>query len=287
MSSNQSTVISTEDRDQLLKNLVIPPRPSVLDTLMAMRNDPSINLQKVGKVIASDVALSAAVLKAANSPLVHRGRRTSSVSQAINLLGIKNVVNLVSGLVLRTRLTDDAPASIEQFWERAMLIAMISSALCQRLDHAPEDSASFALFHSCGIALMLMRYPSYERTLELIEMASDDRITRVENELHGTSHDIVGYLVGRAWNMDEAFCQTILLQFDPGIFNPEVELPISADARLCIAITRAATNVWRTLTPGNVDAGWPAIGEAVLTMIGLDAAEFEDWREGMHQRLVE
>lgn len=281
-----NATIQAEERDQLLKNLVIPPRPAVLDSLMALRNSEDLNLQKIGNVIATDVALSAAILKAANSPAVQPGRRISSVSQAINLLGVKNVVSLVSGLVLRSRLTGETPPSIEQFWERAMMITMISTALCEHIGSTPEECPSFALFHSCGIALMLMRYPNYERTLQLIEMADDARIAKIENELHGTSHEVVGYLVGRAWNMPENFCQAILLQHDPAVFNPAIDLPITPEERLTIAITRAATHVWRTLTPGNVDAGWATLCKQVLETIGIDPLEFEDWCDHMHERLT-
>jgi HD-like signal output (HDOD) protein len=286
MASTMNDTISAEERDQLLKNLVIPPRPSVLDSLMALRNDPDINLQKVGKVISADIALSAAILKAANSPVVRRGKRISSVSQAMNLLGLKNVISLISGLVLRSRLTDSAPPSIEIFWERAMQIAMINNALCEHLGNTPEDSSSYALFHGCGIALMLMRFSNFERTLQLIDMATDSRIPRVEQELHGSSHDVVGYLVGRAWNMPEPFCRAILLQYDPHVFDPEIELPIGQDERMMIALTRAATNVWLTQIPGNADAGWPELGESVLKMIGIDPVDFEDWRDHMHQCLA-
>jgi HD-like signal output (HDOD) protein len=281
------TIISKAEREKLLKNLIIPPRPVVLDSLLALRDDPDINLQKIGAVLETDMALSVAVLKAANSPLVTRTRAIASVQQAISLLGSKNVINLISGLVVRTHLTGSAPPSIEIYWERAMMVAQICKALCDQIGRTPDDCASYALFHSCGIALMLMRYKNYERTLQLIEMASDERVTRIEQELHGTSHDIVGYLVGKAWNMPEHFCQCILRQFDPAVFDPATEMEIDHDGRLSIAITRAATNVARTLMPGNTDPGWDERQEQVLRMLGIGADEFEDWRDHMHQRLTQ
>lgn len=281
-----SSPISDDARDQLLKNLVIPPRPDVLDQLTALRNDPDINLAKVAKVIEDDLALSAAMIKAANSPVFSRGQRVSSVSRAISILGIKNVISLISGLLLRTRMTGDAPASLERFWERAMAVAMISNALCERIVHAPDEARSYALFHSCGSALMLMRYPGYERTLEMIGLAADDKISRVEQELHGTSHDVVGYLVAKAWHMPDMFCQAILLQHDPKVLNTSENLPIDHDGRMMVAIARASSNVWRTLTPGSVDAGWEGRESDVLAYLGLDATEYEDWRDAMHRHLM-
>jgi HD-like signal output (HDOD) protein len=72
------------------------------------------------------------MLKAANTPILGRGRHITSVHQAISLLGVKNVISLVSGLVLRTRLTAETPPALEQFWDNTLQIAMISSALCDR-----------------------------------------------------------------------------------------------------------------------------------------------------------
>ena len=102
-------LISTDERDELLKNLVIPPRPDVLDKLLGLRNDPDVTLQKLGDIISEDLALCVAMLKAANTPILGRGRHITSIHQAISLLGVKNVVSLVSGLVLRTRLTAETP----------------------------------------------------------------------------------------------------------------------------------------------------------------------------------
>ncbi|TDR79976.1 HDOD domain-containing protein [Paludibacterium purpuratum] len=282
---DEKVLISPDARDKLLKNLVIPPRPAVLDSLIKLRDDSNVNWQQISQVIESDVSLSAALLKAANSPLISRSRTISSVSQAINILGSKNVVNLISGLVLRSRLTGEAPPSIEQFWERAMLIAQISKALCHHILHTPEDCQSYALFHGCGIALMLMRYKKFGHTLQLIEMAPDGRIPKIEQEQHGTSHDTVGYLVARAWNMPEQFCCAILLQFDPMVYDLQIEQPISSETRQSMAVTRAATYVWRTLTPGNIDAGWNEIKADILRTIGLDENEFEDWTDHMHHQL--
>ncbi len=278
-------LISTDERDELLKNLVIPPRPHVLDELMRLKNDPDVTLQKLSDIISEDTALSVAMLKAANTPIVGRGRHITSISQAINLLGFKNVISLVSGLVLRTRLTGETPPALEQFWDASMQIAMISSALCDRIVHVPDDCQSFALFHNCGKAVLLMRFPTYVRTMRLTEMATDDRIGLVEQELHGTRHDVVGYLVARSWNMPEPFAKAILMQNDSTVMETGLDAPLDHDGRMMVAVTRAARHVWRTLTPGREDAGWDLRKSAVLDYLGMPEIEFEDWCDAMHQQL--
>jgi HD-like signal output (HDOD) protein len=277
--------ISSEERDQLLKNLIIPPRPAILGKLMALRSDPDVNLQKVGEVIGEDLALSAAVLKAGNSPAFGRGRSLTSVPQALNLLGLQNIVGLLYGLVLRTHLAQNAAPAIEQFWDRASVIGAISAALCDYIHVPVSDCQSFALFHECGKVMMLMRYPNYARTLQLIDQATDDRVGRIEQELHGTRHDVVGYLVARVWNMPEPFAKAILLQHDDEVFATGEHSELDADGRMMVAVIRAALNVWRTMADSK-DAGWDRRKAAVLDCLGLTESEYEDWRDQMHARLA-
>lgn len=278
--------ISPEERDRLLKNLVIPPRPAILGKLMELRSDPDVNLLKVGDIISEDLGLSAAVLKAGNSPVFGHGRSLTSVPQALNLLGLKNIVGLLYGLVLRTHLTKSTPPAIEEFWERATVIGTISAALCDYIHVAPGDCQSFALFHECGKVMMLMRYPNYPRTMQLIDQATDDRIGKIEQELHGTRHDVVGYLVARVWNLPEPFAKAILLQDDEEVFATGEHSLLDADGRMMVAVVRAALNVWRTMMAGSKDAGWDKRKAAVLDCLGLTESEFEDWRDQMHGRLT-
>ncbi|UTH74789.1 HDOD domain-containing protein [Chromobacterium sp. IIBBL 290-4] len=281
-----STELSEIQRDQLLQNLVIPPRPEILDRLQALRNDSESPLQELSDIVTSDPALSIAMLKAANSPALGQGRKIQSISQAINLLGVNNVIHLASGLVLRSRLTQESPAALELFWERAMQVAAITGQLSERLTQAPDECQSFALFHACGIAILLMREPNYPRTLQLMEIADDIRACKVEQQLHGTDHAIVGYLVAKVWNMPENFARAIQVQYDPDVFHSGPGAPLDHDGRMMVAITRAALHIWRTATPGREDPGWPSRSAAVLAYLGLDLVEFEDWRDHLHQQMA-
>ena len=269
----------------LVRNLVIPPRPMLLDQLLALRNDPDMSLHAVAELIATDIGLSAAILKAANSPVLGSSRRITSVQQAVSLLGTRNIINLVSGLLLRLSLTAESPPIIESFWERTMQEASIAAALCERLGRPSDECQSFTLFRSCGIAVMLMRNANYERTLRLVSQARDRQISKIEQEFHNTSHDVVGYLVARAWNMPEAFNQTILLQHNPDLFQPSSEPLLDHEHKMMVAVARAAQYVWRTSTDHNGDSAWRERADEIVSYLGMDMTEFDDWVDDMHDRL--
>ncbi|KIA80517.1 HDOD domain-containing protein [Chromobacterium amazonense] len=278
--------LNEEQREKLLENLVIPPRPEILDRLQALRHDSESPLQELSELVGSDPALSIAMLKAANSPALGQGRKIQSIAQAINLLGVNNVINLASGLVLRSRLTQETPQALEVFWDKAMQLATVSSLLSERLAHVPDQCQSFALFHGCGIAILLMRQAGYARTLQLMELADDERICKVQQQLHGTDHTVVGYLVAKVWHMPENFARAILLQYDPHILDTGPDALLDHDGRMMVAVTRAAQHAWRTSLPGHEDPGWPQRQAAVLAYLGLDLVEFEDWRDHLHQQMA-
>lgn len=269
----------------LVRNLVIPPRPEILDKLVALRSKPDMSLMDVADIISSDLGLSAAILKAANSPFFGSGRTLTSIMQAVNLLGERNIVHLVHGLLLRLTLTSQNPPVIEQFWERTMNEASIAASLCEKLGRTPDECQSFALFRSCGIAVMLMRYPNYERTLRLITQARDRQVSKIEQEFHGTSHDVVGYLVARTWNMPEDFSQAILLQHNPDLFQDSNDELLDHGHKMMIAVARAAQHIWRTSTDQNGDPGWKDRAEELIAYLGMHEVEFEDWVDEMHDRI--
>ncbi|POZ63725.1 HDOD domain-containing protein [Chromobacterium alticapitis] len=281
-----ATELNVEQRKTLLQNLVIPPRPEILDKLQALRQDSVSPLQELSELIASDPALSIAMLKAANSPVLGQGRRIQSIGQAVNLLGVNNVINLASGLVLRSRLTQETPPILEVFWEKAMQLTTVAGLLSERLAHVPDQCQSYALFHACGIAILLMRQPGYARTLQLMEMADDDRILKLQQQLHGTDHAVVGYLVAKVWHMPENFARAIQLQYDPQALDAGPDAPLDHEGRMMVAITRAAQHAWRTSLPGQTDPGWPQRRAAVLAYLGLNQEEFEDWCDHLHQQMA-
>lgn len=78
-----SKQLTLEEAQRSIKGISIPARPKVLVTLQAELSKPAPNLRAIARQIASDVALSAAVLKAVNSPLFGLRSKCGSIPQAV------------------------------------------------------------------------------------------------------------------------------------------------------------------------------------------------------------
>ena len=144
--------ISQQEAEKLLKSIVIPPRPAVLDDLNREARKSEPNPSKIAQLIGQDVSLSAAMLKTVNSPLFGLSKRVGSVPQALTLLGVNNTLNIITGLSLKAAMSGNKNPKLERFWDSAALEAMVSAFIAAKLPGAQSDAAyTFGLFQNCEI----------------------------------------------------------------------------------------------------------------------------------------
>ena len=96
--SNELEVLDRE-AEEIINDIGIPPCPAILTTLMREMREDEPDFVKLGKLIGSDVSLAAAMLKTVNSPFYGLRSKATSVQQAITLLGLRNVAQIVTGLL--------------------------------------------------------------------------------------------------------------------------------------------------------------------------------------------
>lgn len=268
--------LSKAETEKLLGGISIPPRPAVLAELSKeiRRDDP--NLANIARLVGSDVGVSAAMLKTVNSPYFGLRQRVSSVLNAVQILGAKNTVNIVTGLMLRNSLGGGKP-SLERFWDSAEKVASFSAFLAGRLPRIPRDEAyTFSQFHDCGIPILLQKFPNYVETLKQAA-GSEELITEIEDRVHSTNHAAVGHLVARTWYLPDVICEAILRHHDPDIFSATDS--VTPLARTLIAINHLAVHFNDTALRMRTDSQWEDIGPAVLDHLGIGQDEYSDLRD--------
>lgn len=215
------------NHELLVRELAIPPRPEVVTVLFEEMASDSPDLARVTRHIAHDVGLAAAMLKAANSPLFRRASKISSVKQAVDLLGMRNVSSIATGLVIRNAIGGEASLpELLRFWEAAESVALLCGHLARELRCLPADEAfTYGLFHDCGIPMLLQRFPRYGAALEMARAERDSMFTQVEDRSIGTNHAVVGYFMARSWGLEEGMSKAILHHHDHDAFVVGVELP--------------------------------------------------------------
>ncbi len=154
----------TDPVDALIKSIRIPPRPSLLADLQRelAADDPSPDA--IGRIVASDVGMSGALLKLANSSVYGGRRKAKSIEQAILFLGINQVAALMTGLLARQAIPVNS-AALASFWDISTRRAHAMVFLSRRLRIGEPDVAhTFGLFCDTGVPLLMDRFPDYDAT---------------------------------------------------------------------------------------------------------------------------
>lgn len=265
--------------ETLLKSMVIPPCPAILLQLEQEQLRPEPDFDRVVQLISSDLTLSAAVMKTVNSPFFSLNNWISSIYQALQLLGLRNLGNIVRGVLLRDALSPEGEQKMERFWLNSLRIAQVSACLADAVPGIAVDEAyTYGLFQDCGMPLMQARFPSYWSTLEKCEAQTLAKMLEIEESRHQTQHAVVGYLLARTWYLPESIGLAILNHQNIGIFESPEDGEWQQVCNL-IALAGLAGQVVRKYGEQPPVRDWRLIEPVFLRHLGIGRSEFEDFTD--------
>lgn len=264
--------------DTLVKGISIPPRPALLTAVQQELAKPDPDMRRIADAVSRDAALTAAVLTAVNSPFYGLSRRVESLSQALAVLGLRQVSTLVLGLVLRKALTDQGP-NLTRFWDVSSKRSYAMMRLARGLGGLEPDLAqTYGLFCDVGIPLLMQRFPNYTATLQQANADTERSFCEVEHAVHNTDHALIGGLMARSWSISQVVCLAIRLHHDYSVFgDPQVP---DAVGRL-IALGLVADRAIQLHAGLNSDTEWAKGGENAIGRLMLSDADLDDWMEDL------
>ena len=144
----------------LCRNL--PSPPGIALRIIELAQDPEADITTAADIIAIDMALSARMLRIANSPLYASRRRIENLGQALTMLGLNATVSLALGFTVTQGLTapGDGQDLRERAWRRSILSALAASLLGQaRGLRKAEELMLAGLLQDLGILVLAQAQP--------------------------------------------------------------------------------------------------------------------------------
>jgi len=273
--------IDLDESLALVKGIDIPARPTILTKMIELQESANVDIAQIADIIRQDVSLSAGVLKAVNSPLFGLPKKISSISQAVTLLGIANVSNIVISMALQLEINGRFNVAVERFWDTANDVALISAGIAKRLGNATPDNAyTLGLFYDCGIPLLIMNNKNYVDILKKANTSADRTFTEVENEETDTNHAALGYCVAKTWGLSSRMCLCILN-------HHEKDLLSSSDTQQndLIANLKVAESISHNARMRGDYPEWERLQTQVLTHLGLSQEEYRELQDEMLELL--
>lgn len=274
-------IITEDATEKLLKGITIPPQPQLMVDLHMEMAMPEPSFAEIAKIITRDVGLSGGILKVINSPFFQLRNQVTSIGQALNLLGMTNIINIVNSLSIRNALSDNTIRELTRFWDNAQDVAMAAAAISKLTGvAAPDEAYSLGLFHNSGIPLLMNKFPHYPAVLKEAYAEPAKLITDVENARIASNHSVVGYYVAKAWKLPGYIAQAIADHHKAGpIFSDKIACePIEKNLLAILKLAETTCGTHKMLGDASIDHEFERIKTDLLIYIGLSEYDFEDLR---------
>lgn len=254
-----------------IKDLVTLPEVAL--RIARMVDDPTSSANDIGREIGRDAALTARLLRIANSPAFGHHGKIATVSRAITVLGVRQVRDLTVGLTA-VRTFDgigNELVTMESFWRHSFLCAVAAGQIAARRDRGRDDSPFVAgLLHDIGQLVLFSRAPApaKQALLMSVDSADDRGLFLCEREILGFDHAAVGLALAQHWGMPRSLQECIEFHHEP---ESAREHPRE------VATIHIANSVAVLAEIGSCEpADAPAISEFALRAAGMDAASVQE-----------
>jgi HD-like signal output (HDOD) protein len=196
----------------------LPVLSQVASALLRLVDEPNSSAKLLAQSIEQDPAISAKLLRVANSAY-YGHQNVSSISTAVQLLGMTSIRAMVVGIAYQQvscGQTVSSSFSNLDFWEHSLAVAIASRLIAKsKLPEQMEELYLAGLIHDVGM-LVLDRFLPHKFDLA-IQTAFSRGITlhQAETEVLGYAHDEVGGLLAEKWSLSERLITMIRYHHSP------------------------------------------------------------------------
>lgn len=182
----------------------LTPIPPVAAQIMTLAEDENSSMSDISDLIIHDPSITASLLKICNSAYFGLARKVESVRDAITLLGLDQIVELVLLNTTAENFKDEPDGyglGEGELWHHAVLSAHVAKVLAENYGVANKKHLIFtaALLKDIG-KLIMGRYVafSYEKINILVE-SKGYSFNEAEKKVIGMNHEELGGVVGQRW----------------------------------------------------------------------------------------
>jgi putative nucleotidyltransferase with HDIG domain len=228
------TTLSMDNKvKQVVSNIRnLPTPPIVFHQIQKVISDPKVSATQIASILAEDPAMSVKVLKLTNSAFYGLAREIDSVRQAVVVVGLEAVKNLVlSASVLdmfKGKIVDQEFQ--EKFWRHSLATAFGSRMLAKRLHNRgmvdPDTAFSAGLLHDIGkIIMSCFLIEEYRKFTYMREQDHKSLSHEIEERSLGYTHAQIGSLLAAQWKLPHKLSEAIEFHHQPQLAASEAPIP--------------------------------------------------------------
>jgi len=187
---------------------------AVLSRLSPMLKDPNSDIENVARLVSSDSALAASIIRISNSAFYASGAKVGDVPSALGKVGFNEALRLVGMALSKQVFMRDLEVygvTADVYWSESYFTGLFLEAIGRQLGLDPNDAYMVGLLHAIGkVVLNELVDP------EQVEVYWDPTLKAEEWEevMFGVHYDEAGSVLLEAWKFPEEIYKRVGDQLD-------------------------------------------------------------------------
>jgi HD-like signal output (HDOD) protein len=215
-------------------NVDLPSFPEIAVRVRRVLSDPKSSVDQVVRVVGSEPALAARLLRISNSASLNRsGRPVNDLRTAINRIGYNMVRSASMSFSMAQIRKSNKLAGLEHhlsdLWERSTLVAAFAYVLARNCTKVnPDEAMLTGMMHGIGKLYVLTRVVDHPELF-----ASNTLLSQIITEWQAS----IGKAILENWNFSESMAQAVGDQAD---FGRALEGPADLTDVIVVSILMAS-----------------------------------------------
>ncbi len=282
--------MATATIDNKVKQVVsnirnLPTPPIVFHQIQKVIHDPKVSAGQIAKILQEDPAMSVKVLKLTNSAFYGLQREIESVKQAVIIVGLEAIKNLVlSASVLDMFKGKDIDQEFqEKFWRHSLAVGFCARLLAKMgrvrgmLD--PDSAFSGGLLHDIGKVIMCCFLQAEHAQVKKERTTDQTSATYlIEERVLGYNHCQIGAILAEQWKLPRRLTDAVAFHHHPQLAEGGEMTPYVTHVANYVA-KKTFFDSYEQHLIGSLEAG-------VLDFMQLTEADLDQLAENLRQEYL-
>jgi len=204
--------------EEIVENInSLPHFPENITLIQKLIADPDSDMPVIAKQISVDPALTADLLKIVNSAQYMLSRKVDNIFEAVKMVGIKGIKNLLYSYGTQKILGDDT-ADKKKLWEHSYKTAFYAYNLAKNFKNDKnliDDVYVGGILHDMGKIVFSNVHPELLEKIKSISVEKNLPTSTFENLSSGMNHAEIGAMIAEKWNFPDGLVMAIRYHHDP------------------------------------------------------------------------
>ena len=200
----------------------LPHFPENILEVQRLLASENANIKTIARQLSTDPALTADLLRTVNSAHYMLVKRVDSITEAVKMVGMRGIKNLLLSYGTQQILGHDTPEK-RKLWEHSHKTAFYAYNLAKnfkRDSDIQDDAYVSGMLHDMGKIIFSSVHPDLLEKIRTFCASRNIPESTFEDLSAGMNHAEIGALLARKWNFPDPLINAILYHHNPAGAEP-------------------------------------------------------------------